>query len=86
MKIKNKGIQAPIISDITFYHNATREDKTIGDYIVINFLGGYKTQVINVDSKVDVNCLDKNIKLKKNKDSDVVCLYDIKEQEGFLND
>lgn len=86
MKIKNKGIDAPIISDITFYHNFTREDKTIGDYIVINYLGDYKTQIINAQTKVNINVLNKKITLKKNKDSDIVCLYDIKEQGGFLND
>ena len=86
MKIFTTGKEAPIIADITYCHNIEREDKTTGDYIVVNYLGDYKTQVINADSKVDVNCLDKNIKLKKNKDSDVVCLYNIDEQEGKINE
>lgn len=87
MKIKNKGKQAPIIADITYYHNITREDKTAGDYIVINYLDKeYRTQVINADSKVDINALDKKITLKKNKDTGVVKLYDIQEQGGIINE
>jgi hypothetical protein len=87
MKISKKGIDAPIISNISFYHNVKREDGSIGDYIIIEYLNKqYRSQVLNVDTKVDVNALDKKIEIKGIADSDVITIYDLKEQEGRINE
>lgn len=86
MKISKKGKQAPIIERITYHHNVKREDDSIGDYIIVDFIGDYKEQVINVNTKVDVNALDKKIQIKGIKDSDVVPIYNIKEQEGYIEE
>ena len=86
MKIRKKSKQAPIIKSITYHHNVIREDDSIGDYIIVDFIGDYKEQVINVNTKVDVNALDKKIQIKGIKDSDVVPIYNIKEQEGYIEE
>jgi len=86
LKINKKGKEAPIISNISYYHNVKREDDSIGDYIMIDFIGDYRQQVINVNTKVDVNALEKKIQIKGIKDSDIITLYDIKEQEGFIDE
>ena len=87
MKIFTTGKEAPIIADITYCHNIEREDKTTGDYIVVNYLGDYKTQVINADSKVDVNSLNSHkLRLKKKKDTQLITLFDLNEQEGQINE
>ena len=86
MKISKKGKEAPIISNISYYHNVKREDDSIGDYIIVDFIGDYRQQVINVNTKVDVNALEKKIQIKGIKESDIITLYDIKEQEGFIDE
>lgn len=86
MKISKKGKEAPIISNISYYHNVKREDDSIGDYIMIRFIGDYKEQVINVNTKVDVNSLDKKIQIKGIYNSDIITIYDIEEQEGRINE
>jgi hypothetical protein len=87
MRISKKGLEAPIISNISFYHNVKREDGSIGDYIVVEYLSkDYRSQVLNVETKVDVNSLDKKIQIKGIAESDVVTIYDLKEQEGHINE
>ena len=87
MKISKKGIEAPIISNISFYHNVKREDDSIGDYIIVEFLGdNYKSQVLNVNTKVDVNSLGKPIEIKGIHNSDIITIYDINEREGKINE
>ena len=86
MKIK-KGKEAPIISNISFFHNVKREDGSIGDYIMVEFLDKeYRNQVINVDTKIDVNSLEKKIELKGVAKTDCITIYDINEQEGKINE
>ena len=87
MKISNKGKEAPIISSISYYHNVKRENGKIGDYIMIEFLDKeYKCQVLNVNTKVDINSLDKKVEIKGIAETDVITIYDIKEQEGKINE
>lgn len=82
---KKRGIEAPTISSIKYYHNVKREDNSIGDYIVVSYLDSkYKEQVINVDTKVDVNALNNSIELNESKDTEIVKLYDVEEQEGYI--
>ena len=84
MKISKKGKESPIISNISYYHNVKREDDSIGDYIMVDFIGDYRQQVINVNTKVDINALEKKIQIKGIHNSDIITIYDIKEQEGFI--
>ena len=86
MKISKKGKEAPIISNISYFHNVKREDDSIGDYIMVDFIGDYRQQVINVNTKVDVNALKKKIQIKGIHNSDIITIYDIKEQEGFIDE
>lgn len=87
MKISKKGKEAPIISSISYLHNVKRENGDIGDYIMIEFLDKeYNSQVLNVNTKVDVNSLDKKIEIKGIYNSDIITIYDIKEQEGKINE
>lgn len=86
MEIQKNKNEAPIIRSIKYYHNVKREDKSIGSYIIVEFSGDYNTQVINVQTKVDVNSLDKTIKLDKTLKSDIITIYDIDEQEGKINE
>ena len=53
---------------------------------MIRFIGDYKEQVINVNTKVDVNSLDKKIQIKGIYNSDIITIYDIEEQEGRINE
>lgn len=85
MKVKKTKKQTPIIKSIVYYHNVKREDATTGDYIVIEYLDKeYRTQVINADTKIDVNALDKKIELKEIADTDVITLYNLREQGGTI--
>lgn len=87
MKISKKGKETPIISSISYLHNVKRENGDIGDYIMIEFLDKeYNSQVLNVNTKVDVNSLDKKIEIKGIHNSDIITIYDIKEQEGKINE
>ena len=80
-----KGKEAPIISSISYMHHIKREDGSIGDYLMIEYLDkSLETQLLNVETKIDVNALDKTIVLTPIEGTDIVPIYDINEQEGFI--